>query len=242
MKIYISICDDNIKDTLILEENINKVFNQIKEATIEIDVYHNPHNFLENFQKGLEKYNIIFLDIEMPEENGIRIARKIRDIDSDVLIIYVSSYDRYMRESFEVQPFRYILKPIKFEELRKSIFQAFHFIVNNNNLITFSLKNTTYQLRIKDIIYITVENGRKLNIITSENEYKTYGKLGDLEKHLKPYFFARVHTGYVVNMDNIRSINNVQIIMNNEDEIPISRGRRQEFKLQYHNFIELRLI
>lgn len=242
MDLYIAICDDHLEHASLLETHIHTIFDSFTAVRAEVEVYQHPLSFIEHFNRGIEKYHIIFLDIEMPEENGISIARKIRSVDPDVLIIYVTSYDSYMKESFEVGPFRYISKPVVFEEFKRIVFQAFDYILNNSNIITFSSKNTTYQLRIKEMHYITMENGRKLKIITENGEVICYGKLSTLEKELKPYFFSRVHTGYLVNMNYICSLNNTEIVMDNGDLIPISRGKREQFKREYHSFIEKRLI
>ena len=62
-------------------------------------------------------YQIIFLDIEMQEMNGIEVARRLRELEKDFLLVFITGYDNYMLESFEVLPFRYVLKPIDSEKL-----------------------------------------------------------------------------------------------------------------------------
>ncbi|AIQ53901.1 LytR/AlgR family response regulator transcription factor [Paenibacillus sp. FSL R7-0331] len=242
MELNIAICDDSLKHASLLESQIYKIFESMSAVQAQVEVYQHPLSFMEHFSRGLEKYHIIMLDIEMPDMNGIAVARRIRAVDPDVLIIYVTSHDSYMKESFEVHPFRYISKPVVFDELNRSVCQAFDYILNNSNLITFSSKNVTYQLRIKEIHYITMESGRKLRIITDSGEVTCYGKLSNLEQEMQPYYFSRVHTGYLVNMNSIRSLNSTEIVMSNRDIVPVSRGRREQFMQEYHRFIEKRLI
>lgn len=106
----IAICDDDVKMTGRLDTVLEEI---AKRNFVKIDT----EVFLDGgeLEKAVEEkmyFDIIFLDIEMGDEDGITAARKIRETDRNVLIIYVTSHESYMQESFSVRPFRFVVKPI----------------------------------------------------------------------------------------------------------------------------------
>ena len=107
----IAICDDDVKMTGRLDTVLEEI---AKRNFVKIDT----EVFLDGgeLEKAVEEkmyFDIIFLDIEMGDEDGITAARKIRETDRNVLIIYVTSHESYMQESFSVRPFRFVVKPIE---------------------------------------------------------------------------------------------------------------------------------
>ena len=119
--INIAICDDDIVTTSKIE---NMLQNIAKRNFIQTDteVFWNGESLAESV-KAVNYFDIIFLDIEMGAEDGITVARKIRQIDKNVLIIYVTSHENYMKESFEVRPFQFLVKPVS-ERQMECCFQA----------------------------------------------------------------------------------------------------------------------
>ena len=103
----IAICDDDLGFTgslenLVLEES------QSMGIRVNTDVFSDGKTLLKSIQSG-ERYGLIFIDIEMEQVDGISAARKIRETDHSVLFIYISGYDKYFKELFEVEPFRFSL-------------------------------------------------------------------------------------------------------------------------------------
>ena len=84
---------------------------------MQVDVFFKPKTLLKTMSNSRTGYQIIFLDIEMQEMNGIEVARRLRELEKDFLLVFITGYDNYMLESFEVLPFRYVLKPIDSEKL-----------------------------------------------------------------------------------------------------------------------------
>ena len=106
----IAVCDDDLKftgdfETLVLQESRNM------GIRVETDVFSDGDTLVKSILSG-ERYNLIFLDIEMKQVDGISAARCIREIDRSVLLIYISGYDQYLKELFEVEPFRFLSKPV----------------------------------------------------------------------------------------------------------------------------------
>ena len=106
----VAICDDDLKFTGEIE---TLVFQESRKLGIrvETEVFSDGKTLLNSIQNG-EHYQLIFIDIEMEQVDGITAARCIREIDRTVLLIYVSGYDNYLKELFEVEPFRFLSKPL----------------------------------------------------------------------------------------------------------------------------------
>lgn len=109
--VNIAICDDDVKFAGRLEEMLIDYAKKC-QIKIKIEVFLDGLELLESIKNQKELYDIIFLDIEMKDLNGIEVAKKIRSFDERCLIIYVTSYQSYAIEAYEVQPFRFIVKPI----------------------------------------------------------------------------------------------------------------------------------
>ena len=113
--VNIAICDDNTKPISILE---NYLF-EISNIKIECDAYQSGESLVNAYKNNIERYDVVFLDMEMKELNGIETANLIREFDEHIIIVFVTSHSEYMKESFQCQPFRFIEKPLDYDELKK---------------------------------------------------------------------------------------------------------------------------
>lgn len=115
--IEIAICDDEI----IITSKIENTLVQLSEEMgikVEIDVFYDGKT-LVNYIKSGKKYDLIYMDIEMTEQNGISAANEIREIDKKVFLIYITSYESFAKDVFEVNAYRFITKPIDWKFFRK---------------------------------------------------------------------------------------------------------------------------
>ena len=110
----IAICDDSKEQLALLEDVVEKL--GIKNA--EIDCFYNGDSLLSHLIKKEDfYYQIYLLDIEMPGMNGLEVAKEIRTMDKRAVIIFITSYSDYVFSSFEVQPFRFVNKPVNYEKI-----------------------------------------------------------------------------------------------------------------------------
>ena len=118
----IAVCDDDRCFATRLEE---MVLQEALQAGIsaETEVYSDGDTLVTDLQKGY-RYELIFLDIEMKRINGIKAAHAIRGMDRSVLLIYVSGYEQYLKELFEVEPFRFLQKPLNDSKFRRYFHEA----------------------------------------------------------------------------------------------------------------------
>lgn len=228
----IAICDDNKQLTGELDMII---YEQCKQKYIDSDisVFFDGKQLVDDIYSNA-KYDIIFLDIEMKEQDGISTAKSIRQIDNNVLIIYVTSHEQYMKDVFEVRPFRFLVKPVNLLQIGTVLEEAYLEIMKNEYYYHFCYQRTKYKIPLKDILYFE-SNKRKINIKTRTETFEFYGKLNDVEEELKcgKGRFLRVHQSYLVNYSYIMGISYECVLMSNHDTIPISEERRRKISEQY---------
>ena len=174
----IAICDDS-KDNLALLED---VVDGLKVRETEVDCFENGKSLLRYLSDSKDNYyQIYLLDIEMPGINGLETAKHIREIDQRAIIIFVTAYSDYVFSSFEVQPFRFINKPVDREKLETVLQAAINYIYTSKRYIFISVDKAKIQLCCENIMYFEGDK-RKINVYTVDESYSFYSKMADLEK------------------------------------------------------------
>lgn len=234
----IAICDDEISQTSIIEAEVLKLFSLLDKA-VEIDIFYSPESLINNVTKLNNMYQIIFLDIEMGQLDGVETAKILREYDRDFLLVFITSYTSYMLSSFEVQPFRYILKPLQFDLFSKIIKDINEELDNRNDFLFYNAGRDKFQLRMKDIVCITSQNGRKVRVSLTDNKVvEFYDKIKSIYNGLPKSYFVRVNSGTIINMNFIHSVIGDEIQLENGEFTFISRRNRKIFKQKYSLFIE----
>ncbi len=239
----IAICDDDPHQTDDLSDIVSDYLFNL-HVNFVIDVFDSGELLLKALNESDESYSIILLDIEMKETNGIDTAKIIRQTNQDVLISYITSYDKYTLESFSVKPFRYLLKPVGKDEMVALMHCCLDELGQRKQYLFYSIGKNQYQIRSKSIVAIYSVFGRKLKLeLEDGSEIEYYGKIKDVEDVLNPLIFVKVHSGTIINLNYISSITTQDIIhMKTGSKIPISRGRKKEFRKYYYQFMEKELL
>jgi two-component system LytT family response regulator len=192
-----------------------------------------------------EKPDLIFVDINMPEMSGMDM---VKSLPSDILVIFTTAYSEFAVESYKVNALDYLLKPISYVEFLKSANKALEYIENQN---VKHLETTA----VNDYIFVKAD-GRihkvlfsKIDFIESASEYVKIFVNGEkplmslmtmksLEAALSADKFMRVHRSYIVNLDNITTIERNRIIYYNKIYVPVSEQYKDAFK----EFVEKRFL
>ena len=227
----IAICDDDLGFTgslenLVLEES------QSMGIRVNTDVFSDGKTLLKSIQSG-EGYGLIFIDIEMEQVDGISAARKIRETDHSVLFIYISGYDKYLKELFEVEPFRFLSKPLDKEKFRRYFKEACHRIGETEVFYQFKFNKKIQKVPLKDVVYFESRNRVVYIFFQDRSTAYFYGQLNNVEKELanSRKYFLRIHQSFLVNYDYITKMNffNITISMNGKEmELKISEDRQRE--------------
>lgn len=154
--------------------------------------------------------------------------------DKNVLIIYVTSYENHMRESFSVRPFQFLVKPVSEEQMEMCFKAAYEDINSGDFYFRYSYQRMNHKVPIRDILYFE-SNKRKVFIVTEEGNFELYGKLNEIESGLKSckVSFLRVHQSFLVNYRHVKGQSYDFVVMDNGKRISISEDRRRMISEQY---------
>lgn len=168
----------------------------------------------------------------MPGKNGMEVARLIREQNKKMLIVFMTAYSEFVFESFKVDAFRYLVKPVKDQELAESLDAIDGKFKEKQDVLTFQFQNEIFHIKYSDIIYI--EGMRdKIWIYCKNQTYRWRGTMKYLMDLLENRHFFQVHRSYIINMEKIRKYNSQQITLEGGYEVPISKYRLNEFKEEY---------
>lgn len=224
----IAICDDVEDVCSELKTMIIDMKDSLICGGIIIDTFYSGEALLENIEES--PYDLIFLDIELGEINGVEVGHIIREQMEDYItkIIYISSKDIYDRQLFDVQPLHFLKKPIDSKKVFADIQLAMKISEKENKNFEFKSFRKIVKVPYKDILYFE-SKGREIFLFGIKNNYNFYGNIKSLEEAL-PKFFIHPNRSYFVNYEFITCFKFEELIMTDGSIIPISRNKRKEIR------------
>ncbi|MDE7130748.1 MAG: LytTR family DNA-binding domain-containing protein [Lachnospiraceae bacterium] len=235
--IKVAICDDENFITSQIENIILRTCER-ENIVAEIDVFFSGHGLEKEISDGT-RYDLIYLDIQMKDGDGINTAKKIRKLDENALFIYVSGYDKYMIELFRLNVFTFVKKPINAQNFSRLFMDAHEQICYQKIYYSFRYKNEEYKILCMDILYFE-SNGRRINIHTRDGNIEIFnGKLSEVEDKIKggKISFLRIHQSYLVNYYHIKSRSKTEITLITGTKLPISEERQKCFGKEYSKLL-----
>ena len=218
--IYIAICDDETVQVELLEKYV-KSWAKKHDVKIEVELFYNAESF--DFAWSMDKkYIILLLDIEMPGKNGIELAKKIRKEDKLLNIIFITAISDYISIGYDVEAINYLIKPIKEDKLYECLDKSIEKIPIEEKTILVDIEGETIRLIEKDILYIE-SFSHSVDIHTFKEIYRVRKNISVIERELNKNSFIRCHRSYIVNLKHIKSIGKGDILLDNNDLIPVSR-------------------
>ncbi len=237
MKLSIAICDDNMQHSNIIE---NYMY-ELDDSNVECDTFQSGEELVYAYKNNNERYDVIFLDMEMKKLNGIETANIIREFDEYVIIVFITSYKEYMQESFQCAPFRFLVKPVAYDEL-KTVFNDIRRKLSKRKTIFYFAENKMkVRLYCRDIIYCESQ-AHWIIIHTKDEDYKICKSMSDVYDMLDKDMFYKIHKSFIINFHYVKTIKGNDIELYHCDKLlPISRSCKKEVLLQYTNFMERNL-
>lgn len=183
------------------------------------------------------RFDIIFLDVEMGAINGVDAGIRIREMDENVIIIFVSNYPQYAIPAYDCEAFYFIVKPIESCKFDKVICKAIEKYKLLHRYYIMKNKGEIRKILVSDILYIEIYR-KHLIFHTFNNKFETLGKISEALSELKPYGFCQVHQGYLVNMNHIKEFTNYDIVMSTGEKVMMSVRKKAEVLRDYACFLE----
>ncbi len=169
-------------------------------------------------------FNLLFLDIDMPNITGLDIARKLRMKNIETEVIFVTNKDELVYDTFKYDPFRFIRKS-RFDSEIEEALQSFVKKVNHEKVSIFLFtENGKKPVKVLDIMYIEVQS-HKLTVHMSNSIISANGNLNEVESKIRKYGFIRIHKSYLVNYRAISFIHQKEVIIDDGTALPLSRRK-----------------
>ena len=230
--INIGICEDELHYRVNIKDMLGDILSTYS-INYKIYEFSSGEELLSNYPKDLD---ILIMDIQMKIINGMDTARKIREFDQNLEIIFMTSFSEFMQEGYEVKAYRYILKPISERKISRNILPCINEIMKKkNNYLTINVKNYVDRIKIDSIVYIETDRPN-IFIYTNDNKYTTKMSISKIDKILREHGFFRCHNSYIVNLKLVESMNSNTLKIG-EKYIPISKYRVKELKLALTNIL-----
>lgn len=220
----IAICDDDKVLSIQLKDMLDEI---IENTDAEIHVFYTGEELCDLLLNG-NRFDIIFLDIELCEINGVEVGKKIRNELNDELtqIIYISAKESYAMELFDIRPLNFLVKPLNREKIESVIETAKKILYSSNQYYEYKIGNVNFNVLISDILYFE-SSGRKVKIILNNDIKEYYGKLSEVEETLKNCDFFFIHKSYFINYNHVIEYAYDYVKMSNNEILGISQNNRK---------------
>ncbi len=214
----LAICDDSQADTAYLQGLLEK-WAARRETALKTEVFPSAEAFLFQYEED-PSFDLLLLDIEMGRMSGVELARKIRQENSSVQIVFVTGYMEYIAQGYDVEALHYLLKPVTEEKLWAVLDRAQLRMKAREKELCLSVPEGTVRIPLREIRYLEV--ARNYVTICGLEPCTVKKTLNELEKELDESFF-RTGRSYIVNLHFVRKITRTQVILKDGRELPLSR-------------------
>lgn len=214
--IRIAICDDEKR----ILDDMSKAVRGILEE-VDVAVYLDGQKLIRDIENS--PFDIIMLDIDMPEISGFSVAESIQKMAVKPLIIFVTSHDELVYDSLMLHPFGFVRKSHVDAELKKVLKDAEEEVTSREKHFFFHTASGDVKLKLEDILYFESE-GNYIKVITAEEEYRFRETMQTLEMSLSSDGFVRIHKGFLLNQGSVKMIKTDAVILYNDAQLPFGRS------------------
>ena len=229
----VAVCDDETMDLKQITETVVCILNS-ENIDNTIMCYESGDKLMEAVLDGV-KFDMMILDVLLPDKNGIELASCIRDCSNNMPIVFISNDKEMALCGYEVNAVRYLAKPLDTEKLREALIYCYE--QQKKNKIIISMNSSTYKFLPKEIMYIET-CGRGSCIYLQDQKLQTSNKISELEIQLCKYGFIRSHQGFLVNLCFVRAVRPNELELLDGTNIPISKHRFKDVKNTFMSYIE----
>lgn len=220
----IGICDDSIYDANLIYDLVTKAL--FSQEDMKIYRYTGGQQVIDSIEKKVFNCDLLYLDICMPDVNGLEVAAYIRQKRVDVDIIFVTRTSDYVYKGYMYKAFSYILKPTMEEDLPAETLRYLQEIRDSEECINVTSDGISRKVPISQIIYVE-SSKRKLILHTKAEEVPFYAKMSEIEPVLVERGFIRTHQSYMVKAKYVTEAKNGEVLLG-DFSIPVSRRYSQQ--------------
>lgn len=219
MNLRIAICDDSATDRDYLAGLARRWAGQ-RLHTVQLALYPSAESFLFAYAED-KTVQILLLDIEMGQMDGVTMARTLRKDNDGVQIVFITGYSEYIADGYEVEALHYLMKPVDEDKLFSVLDRAADKLCRNEQVLTLELSGETVRLPVYQIRYAEVQG----NYVTvhAKSDYTAKMTLSELETRLDDSFF-RLGRSALVNLGYVARVTKTAVTLNDGSVLPLPRG------------------
>mgnify|MGYP002623446658 CR=1 FL=1 len=224
--IRICIVEDELEQAALLKDYINRYSKENSEQ-ISVSYLADGIDLVDDYSG---QFDIILLDIQLKHLNGMSAAEKIRKLDENVVIIFITSTVQYAVQGYAVDALGYVLKPVPYTAFEKLIKKAITRAkaLKQHVYIKVSVDDKQIKLDCDSISFIESQRNNVI-VHTSDNDYITIGPLKKFEEMLIAHGFSKCHNAYLINLSYVEGVQKEEVLLKNGIRLPISRAKKKEF-------------
>lgn len=225
----IAVCDDERITCREIEAHLTQ-FMKSADVEMPVECFYSGKDFVESLKE--KSFDIVFLDIELPDQSGVKIGRYIRSVcqNQKMQIIYISSKTHYALELFQMRPLDFLVKPVEYETVERVMKIFLELFGNGSEVFEYQSGQSFYRVPYDEILYF-VSEGRQIKVKTVGREGfpMFYGKMNQVLTQLNGGF-VMIHKSFIINLQYIKQYTYESVTMINGDELSISRPHRKEVR------------
>ena len=224
MNYKISVIDDNASDTEYVAALVAR-WAESAGHSLRIFTFSSAEAFFFQYEEE-QDFDILLLDIEMGQMNGVDLAKKVRQEDDAVQIVFITGFPDFIAEGYEVAALHYLMKPVSYEKLHEVLDRAAANLAKTEKRLCVTYDRRTDFVPLSQILYVEAQKQCVL-IHTFEETYRMKQSFAETVEKLDEFFF-KCQRSFCVNLSHITQIKSSSVLLKNGEEVPISRGMAEK--------------
>lgn len=229
--IKIAVIEDQIKWSSLIKSYLEK-YQKDNDIQFDISFFTDGSDFIEDY-KG--EYNLIFMDVAMPKMNGIEASKKLRKIDKDVCLVFLTEMAQYALEGYEVNAYDFLIKPMEYELFSIKLNKFLSYIkINEDKYFIINSSNEIHKVKYSEILYVeSIKHYVYFHCL--EDTYRMRLSLDSIKKDLKANHFSEINRSLIVNLSHVDNYSNNDVCVKGEN-LPLSRAYKTSFLSELMNY------
>lgn len=221
----VALVDDEQRDVARITHCLSR-FEKEKQQRFKVASFQNGINFLTAFKSN---YDIVFMDVNLPHMNGIDVAKKMRALDRNIVLVFVTNMVGMAIKGYSVGASSFVPKPIEYDNISDALQQIIPEIEEKKlkQTVLISSNRDIYKVNVDDIAYVEVL-GHRLVYHIKGGQIQSWGTMKTIESTLPQQSFARCNACYLVNLQHVSMVKNMAVHIG-DDRLPISQSKRKDF-------------
>ncbi|MEL4860940.1 LytTR family DNA-binding domain-containing protein [Pseudoflavonifractor phocaeensis] len=237
MSVRIAVCEDCARDAEVLRGQMERYCREYGLPPFAVDVFSTGSAFSERCVPGV--YDLVFMDIYLEHEDGMRVVRELRRLDQDCPIVFFTRSADHMLEAFEVNAAHYLTKPLAYPKLAQALDRCLRLCEKRSKFILLRTERALRRVLLSEIVFAEVFGNISVVHLKREDIHVRM-TLKDLEREIEQAGggagFLRCHRSVLVNMDHITALRDSVFLMDTGLPVPISKYSRKQVIRAYEAF------